>query len=334
MKTVLVAAISFAALCVPAVGQRVEPAQIKEISSANSLISERKQPFYIKIAFQMFDLSGKPVEEGTVEEWWVSPGSYRLEIVSPSLKVTVPAQDGAVLLPLDREKYLVDRLLREATDPMQPFTSSALAASEVDREVGQTKLACYVFTMANNSVPDRPPVANICINPQSRAIRYEFEDRAFRTVRNSLGIFNDTNVALDLQVAYQGTLAITGKVESLQSFDHSKSDVVLSKSLARSSSTSINATGLTVGKVINKPPPVYPPIAKASRTMGAVTLYIVISKDGTIKSLFPLATASPMLVDAAMDAVKRWTYQPSLLDGVPTEVNTTVTVNFNLNKAP
>ena len=39
----------------------------------------------------------------------------------------------------------------------------------------------------------------------------------------------------------------------------------------------------------------------------------------------------PMLAPSALDAVKQWIYQPYILDGSPTEVNTTITVNYNLN---
>ncbi len=71
----------------------------------------------------------------------------------------------------------------------------------------------------------------------------------------------------------------------------------------------------------------YPPIAKAAHVQGAVILHAIISKQGTIENL-QVVSGPPMLVNSAMDAVKRWRYKPYLLNGEPTEVETTITVNF------
>jgi protein TonB len=55
----------------------------------------------------------------------------------------------------------------------------------------------------------------------------------------------------------------------------------------------------------------------------------VIGKDGTIEDL-KLLRGHPLLVKAALDAVRRWRYQPTLLNGEPIEVVTEITVNFKL----
>jgi protein TonB len=55
----------------------------------------------------------------------------------------------------------------------------------------------------------------------------------------------------------------------------------------------------------------------------------VISKDGSIESLH-VVSGHPLLNQAALDAVKQWRYRPTLLNGEPVEVITTVTVTFNL----
>ena len=55
----------------------------------------------------------------------------------------------------------------------------------------------------------------------------------------------------------------------------------------------------------------------------------VIGKDGTIEELKVLR-GHPLLVKAALDAVRQWRYQPTLLNGEPIEVVTEITVNFKL----
>jgi TonB family protein len=89
------------------------------------------------------------------------------------------------------------------------------------------------------------------------------------------------------------------------------------------------SSGTMMGALISKVDPVYPAAAKAKRVQGAVVLHAVISKTGTIKDL--TAVSGPMeLVVAAAEAVQQWEYMPYLLNGEPTEVETTITVNFSM----
>jgi protein TonB len=75
--------------------------------------------------------------------------------------------------------------------------------------------------------------------------------------------------------------------------------------------------------------PVYPPIAKTAHISGTVILHAVIGKDGTVQDL-QYVSGPPLLMKAAMDAVKQWRYQPTQLNGDPVEVDTTISVVFTL----
>ena len=83
-------------------------------------------------------------------------------------------------------------------------------------------------------------------------------------------------------------------------------------------------------KLIRQPKPVYPQLAKQARISGHVILNTIIDKDGTIERL-TVASGHPLLVPAAMDAVKQWVYAPTLLNGEPVEVVTQIDVNFTLS---
>lgn len=85
--------------------------------------------------------------------------------------------------------------------------------------------------------------------------------------------------------------------------------------------------GVSTGHLINKVEPLYPPLARSARIQGQVVLTAIISKDGTIEDLRVLS-GHPLLIQAALDAVRQWRYKPYLLNGEPVEVETTVTVNF------
>jgi len=77
--------------------------------------------------------------------------------------------------------------------------------------------------------------------------------------------------------------------------------------------------------------PVYPPLAKQARIQGTVKFTAVIGKDGSIQNL-QLVSGHPLLVEAARQAVAQWQYKPTLLNGEPVEVVTTIDVNFTLSQ--
>jgi protein TonB len=87
--------------------------------------------------------------------------------------------------------------------------------------------------------------------------------------------------------------------------------------------------GVTEGNLLNKMTPLYPEIARRARIQGVVILQAVISKQGTIENL-RVVSGHPMLTQSALDAVRQWRYRPYLLNGEPVEVETQITVNFNL----
>lgn len=84
-------------------------------------------------------------------------------------------------------------------------------------------------------------------------------------------------------------------------------------------------------KILEKVPPVYPPLARQTRIQGTVRLHAIIGKDGLVKQL-ELISGHPLLVQSALDAVKKWQYEPVLLNGEPVEVDTTVDVIYALNQ--
>jgi TonB family protein len=84
-------------------------------------------------------------------------------------------------------------------------------------------------------------------------------------------------------------------------------------------------------KMIKQARPAYPPGCKAEGIQGTVMLRAVISKEGSILNLEPInKLVDSRLVQSAIDAVKQWQYQPTLLNGQPVEVITEIDINFTL----
>jgi len=75
--------------------------------------------------------------------------------------------------------------------------------------------------------------------------------------------------------------------------------------------------------------PVYPAIAQSARVQGVVIIEATIGPNGTVEDAKVLRSI-PLLDQAALDAVKQWTFTPTQLNGQPVPVIMTVTVNFTL----
>jgi protein TonB len=83
-------------------------------------------------------------------------------------------------------------------------------------------------------------------------------------------------------------------------------------------------------KLVSQPRPVYPPLAKQARISGVVHLQALISKDGNVINL-AVISGHPLLIPSALDAVQKWVYQKTLLNGEPVELIATISVIFRLN---
>lgn len=82
--------------------------------------------------------------------------------------------------------------------------------------------------------------------------------------------------------------------------------------------------------LVSQTRPAYPPLAKQARIQGTVTLQAIIGPDGHVQNL-SVVKGHPLLIQAALEAVKDWVYKPTLLNGQPVTVVTMIDVNFTLS---
>jgi periplasmic protein TonB len=83
--------------------------------------------------------------------------------------------------------------------------------------------------------------------------------------------------------------------------------------------------------LIRRVEPQYPPLARQLGRSGTVHIRAFISTDGNIESIQVL-DGDPLLVQSAKDAVLQWHYRPTMLNGVPVEVETIIAVTYTLNR--
>jgi TonB family protein len=87
--------------------------------------------------------------------------------------------------------------------------------------------------------------------------------------------------------------------------------------------------GVTAGRLIRRVNPTYPSAALQQRISGPVVLQARIGKDGRVHDV-KVVRGHPFLATAAVDALRQWQYEPYKLNGQPVDLQTQVTINFNL----
>ncbi|HUI52675.1 MAG TPA: energy transducer TonB, partial [Terriglobales bacterium] len=77
--------------------------------------------------------------------------------------------------------------------------------------------------------------------------------------------------------------------------------------------------------------PRYPPLALATHLQGVVIIDAVLDENGNVVEM-KVVSGHPLLLDAAVNAVRQWKYQPTFLNDQPVPVQLNITVTFRLSQ--
>jgi TonB family protein len=148
----------------------------------------------------------------------------------------------------------------------------------------------------------------------------EFQMRGFAKQTKSAEIAADKSMRIDVQLSIgQASQTLT----------------VIGKKPAASETGRISVGGrVEAAKLLVHPDPIYSPELREQGIEGTVRIAAIISSDGVPVELKALNTGQvdPRLVQAALDAVRQWRYQPTKLNEHPVSAMTNIEVNFELGK--
>ena len=121
--------------------------------------------------------------------------------------------------------------------------------------------------------------------------------------------------------------AVAGK-EKADAFAAKENADAAAKAKAKAKAAAVHVGGKVKAPTkIKDVKPVYPAIAQSAHVAGAVAIEATIGPDGKVIDA-KVVRSIPLLNQAALDAVRRWEYTPTLLNGVSVPVLVTVTINF------
>jgi len=304
------------------------------------------KPWHLKATYQLYDFQGKPSEQGTWEFWWASAKVYRSSFHRGGISSTMWAtSDGSIYRketggpPRYFEGRLKEIVLREVPD----INLIGSPATEPKIKVignGPTSLTCIESNLQGrvNSAQRMPPQQApglYCFDLTTGALRATFLEDLLTQYSQHVEL-QGKYFARQISVQIEKQLLLTVSVESIEEIPEMNSvfdppaDASKVNEIAHVTQSGQSATKVEVGSLVKKVTPEYPPMAKSQRIQGIVRLGCTIGTDGKVHDIDVLAAPSPLLVEAAVDAVKHWEYKPTTLGGKPIKIETIINVVFSL----
>jgi TonB family protein len=313
------------------------PSDPKELmllaAKTNRLTGDDVKPWHLKATYKLFDEKDNITDQGTYEEFWVSPSKYKLTFTSKTASRTEYGTEKGILNSDNEKPVDTHDIRRQLLFPM----GTANWIENADFIQRQVKLSGKDLRCLNRKNPDgNLSPLTLCLDTQMPILRASSMQGNVGTTRNRIITFQGHYIAGDLTIFYsipRGKATVyLDSIEALNSIDEAVFSPPSSAVPEKIEVRRVNiAGGIMAGAIVSRVAPEYPPIAKAARVSGTVVLQATISKEGKIESLHVISGPA-MLQQAALDAVKQWVYKPYMLNNEPVEVLTTINVNFTLNR--
>jgi TonB family protein len=289
-------------------------------------------PWHVRASYEVYSPDGASREKGTYEEWRISDKRYKIALKSPSRSVMEFRNEQGLfssggewpLQPLSEIQAKLEHPVRWPNGPQPNLLEN------YDRTSAGKKISCTAWRAAPQQ--DREAAASFCFAPSNAILVLSTGlSSDFQTLFEDVSLVHGQYFANDVRQFLFGKPWLAIHVEHLEG---------ISQSFLSSFSVPPDAVPVPLRlpaaggissppRLLNKMPPAYPADAKWKRIQGIVLVNGVIDTDGRVKALEVL-TGPPALQDAALEAVRHWTYSPTLVDGKPVEVELTARVEFRL----
>jgi TonB family protein len=293
-------------------------------------------PFHLKATYVATGDTEDP-GNGTYEEWWQSKDLWRKEATLGSYK-WVEIKNGAKPSLYTTSTYVPWRL-RQAMSAVLIRINSNDGLS-TDWKIKHRKIGGGVFAMLSATYKEPHSdrrIAEEDLFTLGGLLRSQQRDE-MATVYNGFQPFQNFLVPRKIDVASGPNPWLAISIDTLEPFTPSKEatsnllsipkDLTL---LSFNIQAAISSNAM-VSQLIHQVQPIYPADAKQQKIQGTVVLGAEIDKNGHVKGLYIVRSAGPLLDHAAEDAVSKWRYNPTSLNGQPVAVQTTISVVFALNQ--
>ena len=279
-------------------------------------------PWHIVIAYEQFDEQGDKVHSGTFEEFWAGPKRFKTTYKSDNLNQTDYATAQGLFRTGDQQwpNRMQVQVAREVIDPFSYAESlHGVGIHDVTETYGSHQLHCaaVVSNPGRTLAPTR-----YCF--YSGALRYVKGFGWYQTAYNDIASLSEHFIAQSVDVYDGGHPYLKLRVQQIGPLDGNSSDVFTPPSgailLSGKPVTGVQITPLQTG------PPSWPDALRNEHFTVAVEL--LVGKDGKVIDAHAVS-GPPAAYKSAEKTARAWTFQPYLLLGEPSEVNTKILLSNN-----
>lgn len=312
-----------------------DPKELLELGrKVNGLTGPEVQPWHLKATFEIFDDDGKSKDKGTFEEWWVSDKQYKLTYQSADFSQTEYGTDHGILR-TGNAKWPTGPLVlarREIVQPLPAEGEMSYANPEVaERSFSGVKLRCVDMRSRVPLPANAPPsvIPSYCFNIDKPILR---SNSTFtQAIFNRILLFEGRYLGGDIEVTNHAKeyLKLHLDLAELLNQPNTQDFQPPADAVAPPPRRITVSGGVAAGNILTKVQPEYPAGAMANHIQGTVVMQATISEKGRISSL-RVISGPQELQEAALNAVRQWSYKPYLLNGEPVEVQTLINVVFSL----
>ncbi|MGC1781575.1 MAG: energy transducer TonB [Acidobacteriaceae bacterium] len=284
-------------------------------------------PFHLKATFVASGAANYKAN-GTYEVWWKDKDHWRKEAsVRDSQSLLI--KNGGQVVPYGTSGYLISSIF--------PADFSVFEPPNKKWKIHRKKLNATEFFLVSKQ--------NSC--GESRCLtEYFFEPnglllagvtRMLVTKYSNFHKFHDLlvphriNVSVGTKPILSVDVNLLEEVDANDRLDSTIAAVPPDMHPRPASRFIVVSSAVANSRIIHQVPPIYPLEARQQRIQGTVVLSAVIDKNGEVQELHLIQSAGSLLDEAAQQAVRQWKYKPTVLDGVPVEVKTMISVVFTLN---
>jgi TonB family protein len=317
-----------------AAGKQSPQERIDAVTQAMSL-EDVTRPWHLKVEVTVFDSKGQNPKDGTIEVW--RSGDDRKTVYTFGSATSTDLKSGGKFYESGNGEipYYAGVVLSHILHAGPGKDDLSGAVPDLRRQsMGKKDFDCIMLVHPIKNTP-YPPLGlfpTFCLLRDTNDLRITYDFGGQSLVYNGVGKFLDHVIPVSLTIGEGSITMAKAKVTTLSTFAPtpadfapSDADTPVQTNLARV------AGGVIAGNRTSFVQPVYPADAKARHATGTVVLHAIIGRDGHVHSLRPISYPDPDLVIASLVAVRQWTYKPYLLNGQPTDIDTTITVNFNMS---
>jgi TonB family protein len=305
----------------------------------NRLSSPDIQPWHMRISVKQFDPSGSIKAEGQLEEFWGGESKHKIIYTTPDGSVTEYATEKGMFRSAATQLsfgplMVAGNVFTNPISQKENLLEELILKRETRKESGLQLVCVSIKGIRTGSEKREFTGPTYCFDSTRPALLSTTLPSAGTSenvyTRSNIQNFHGQYVPQDVELTTSGTRVLQAhldKIEDVAQADDAlfspPPDAVLTP-FAKAISLSPRVASANLRHATE---PDYPATAKAAGITGTVVVEVKINKEGSVTDA--KAVSGPKeLQQAAMDAVRTWTYKPYLLDGEAIEVRTTVSVVF------